>query len=127
MRNTRSGFFEEPEFRAVLGHLPDYLRPLIEFCYLTGWRIGEVLPLTWRQVDFPAGTLRLEPGTTKNDDGRMFPFAALPPLADLLTAKRERTALIERESAQVIPWVFHREGRPIRDFRTAWKSACKAA
>jgi integrase len=127
VRNTRSGFFEEPEFRAVLGSLPDDLRPLIEFCYLTGWRIGEVLSLTWRQVDFPAGTLRLEPGTTKNDDGRTFPFTALPRLAKLLTAQRKRTTLIERTTTQTIPWVFHRSGRPIRDFRTVWKSACETA
>jgi hypothetical protein len=27
----------------------------------------------------------------------------------------------------VIPWVFRRDGRPIRYFRRAWLSACKAA
>ena len=24
-------------------------------------------------------------------------------------------------------WVFHRDGKPIRNFRRAWKAACKAA
>jgi integrase len=32
---------------------------------------SEVLTLERRQVDLEAGTLRLEPGTTKNDDGRV--------------------------------------------------------
>ena len=36
--NARQGFFEEPQFRAVLEHLPDYLRPVITFAYCTGWR-----------------------------------------------------------------------------------------
>ena len=29
-------------------------------------------------MDFSAGTVRLELGTTKNDEGRMFPFGAMP-------------------------------------------------
>ena len=40
VRNVRSGFFEEPEMRAVLARLSDDLRPVIEFAYLTGWRAG---------------------------------------------------------------------------------------
>lgn len=30
---------------------------------------SEVLPLQWSQVDFKAGTVRLDPGTTKNREG----------------------------------------------------------
>ncbi len=127
VRNTRSGFFEEPEFRAVLAELPRYARLLVEFAYLTGWRIGEVLSLTWRQVDFLAGIVRLEPGTTKNDEGRAFPFEALPALATLLRTQRERTSELERERGQLIPWVFHRHGKPIHSFRDAWLKACERA
>src|SRR5262249_48471743 len=72
--NARQGFFEEKEFRAVLKHLPEHLRPVAEFAYYTGWRHGEVFGLQWRQVDF-AGTIRLEPGTTKNDEARTSPSA----------------------------------------------------
>ena len=56
---------------------------MIEFLYLTGWRTTEVLTLEWRNVDFTAGAVRLEPGTTKNDEGREFPFSVLPPLEAL--------------------------------------------
>ena len=50
---------------------------MIEFAYITGWRIAiEVLPLEWRQVDFAAGEVRLDAGTTKNGDGRVFPMTA---------------------------------------------------
>ncbi len=39
--------------------------------YGLGWRMqSEVLSLERRQLDLDSGTLRLEPGTTKNDDGR---------------------------------------------------------
>jgi integrase len=118
--NARQGFFEEPEFRAVLVHLPDYLRPPMTFCYLTGWRRSEVLSLTWAQVDFRAQEVRLEPGTTKNDDGRTFPFGAYAPLRDLIYAQRARTA-------KDCPWVFHHDGRRILDYRAAWRTACLAA
>jgi integrase len=58
--NARQGFFEQAEFEALLPHLPDYARPAIQFAYITGWRIrSEVLPLTWAQIDFVAGTVRL--------------------------------------------------------------------
>jgi integrase len=125
--NVRQGFFEAPEYRAVLGQLPEPLRPLVTFLYLTGWRLGEVLALQWRQVDFRAGVVRLEPGTTKNREGRAFPFAVLPELAALLQAQRATTTVLERTTGRVIPAVFHREGHPIRDLRGAWESACIAA
>src|SRR5262245_7019416 len=57
--NARQGFFERAEFEAVLARLPDYLRPPIAFAYQVGWRtLSEILPLTWRQVDLEAGTVR---------------------------------------------------------------------
>jgi len=61
-----------------------------------------VLWLTWRQVDFRAGTVRLEPGTTKNGEGRTFPFAALPELAELLGEQWERTQGFQRERGRIV-------------------------
>jgi hypothetical protein len=38
----------------------------VTFAFITGWRIrSEVLPLEWRQVDFAAGEIRLDPENTK--------------------------------------------------------------
>lgn len=129
--NARQGFFEEGDFRALLAELPEFLRPAMEFAYLTGWRVpSEVLKLTWAQVDFRAKVVRLEVGTTKNGEGRVFPFATFPALQALLVAQRERTEALEREAGQVgtIRLVFHRDGgKPIDRFDKAWKSACKRA
>jgi len=127
VRNTRQGFFEEPELKAVLAQLRSELRPVVEFAHLTGWRRGEVLSLQWRQVDLAAGVVRLEPGTTKNDEGRTFPVADLPELAELLKRQRELTSALERASGSIVPWVFHRSGQPIRNFHDAWREACKRA
>lgn len=51
--------------------------------------------------------MRLEPGTTKNDEGRVFPFGALPELANLLRAQWEQSLSLELATSQSIPWVFH--------------------
>jgi len=126
--NVRTRFFEPEQFAAVQARLPEDLRPAVEFAYLTGWRLkSEVLALQWWQVDFEAGMVRLEPGSTKNADGRVFPFAALPALAGLLRTQAERTRAIERASGSIIPWVFHRHGSPIQYFRRTWIRACRLA
>jgi integrase len=127
VENTRTGFFEPAEFKALLSELPETLKGLAEFYYLTGWRKNEVLTRQWSNVDVVAGVIRLEPGETKSGKGRVFPFSTLPALRKLLERQRSYTDEVERRTGQVVPWVFHREGRPIRDFRAAWKAACKRA
>jgi integrase len=138
-RNTRKGFFEAEMFHAVLEHLPEPLRRVIEFAYITGWRIpSEVLTLQWRQVDFDAndgvGEIRLDPETTKNRAGRAFPITD-----DLRVLLKSRYAEHQRLrlAGQLVPWVFFRmvakgrgepkEPRPIRAFNKAWAAACLAA
>ncbi|MGH9813306.1 MAG: tyrosine-type recombinase/integrase [Candidatus Acidiferrales bacterium] len=124
----RSGFFERAEVDALLRALPDYLRSPVAFMFYTGWRREEVVGLEWRQVDLRAGVVRLDPGTTKNQDGRTFPFAALPPLGELLHAQRERVTKLERRRGVIVPWVFPGRGaRRIVSFRKAWATACTAA
>lgn len=125
--NARHGFFERAEFDKVRAQLPAPLRPVMLFAYLTGWRKREILGLRWQDVDFKSGMVRLEPGTTKNREGRAFPFGALPELAALLKAQREATSAVERERAALVPWVFHRAGQPIRSYDCAWHSACERA
>ncbi len=76
-------------------------------------------------MDFQAGWLRLEPGETKNGEGRMFPLT--PELREILERQRVRTEALERATGQIIPWIFHRNGKPIKGFRRAWLTACKRA
>jgi integrase len=124
--NVRTGFFEPERFEAVRVHLPAPLQPLVHFAYITGWRVpSEVQPLQWRQVDFATSTVRLDAGTTKNGDGRVFPMTQ--ELRALLQAQREHTDTVQRERGIICPWVFHRNGEPIRVFRKAWATACQAA
>lgn len=124
--NVRTGFFERDQFERVRAHLPEPVRPVVTFAYVTGWRVrSEILPMCWRQVDFEARTVRLDPGTTKNKKGRVFPFTA--ELAAILEAQRADTRAVEKEKGIVCPYVFHRNGKQIKYFRRTWKKACVAA
>jgi integrase len=125
--NVRQGFFEAADFHAVLAELPEALGPVVEFAYLTGWRKSEILGLTWDRVDFSAGVVRLDVGSTKTGQGRTFPFKVLPALATLLDRQRTTTRTVERRTGALVRYVFHRDGARIRDFYTAWHAACQRA
>jgi integrase len=70
--NVRQGFFEAAEFHAVKSALADAdLRDLVEYLYRTGWRKGEAATLTWGDVDFTSGIIRLRPEHSKNGRARL--------------------------------------------------------
>lgn len=120
IENARQGFFDRATFDALVRAAPRYLKPILTFMYVTGWRRSEVLAMTWRQVDFDTGVARLEPGTTKTGEGREFPFGQVPELALALDDQRAWTSQLERARGEIIPWVFHKNGKRIRNFRRAW-------
>jgi site-specific recombinase XerD len=125
-RNVRTGFAEHPQVEAVCRHLPPDEADAVRVMFITGWRSkSEVLPLTWPQVDWAGGFLRLEPGTTKNDEGRSFPL--IPALRAVLERRLEVTRRCERAQGRIIPLVFHRNGRTIKAMRRSWASACRHA
>jgi len=125
---VRTGFFESADVATLVDTLPDYLRNVVRFAFITGWRIpSEVLTLTWNQVDDARQIVRLEPGTTKNGAGREFPFTHDPDLAAVLVAQRQLRDELLRDHHRIVPWVFHRHGAQIKEFRWAWKSALKRA
>jgi integrase len=78
-------------------------------------RIGELLSLTWDQVDMTHGFIRLK--QTKNGKARALPFNET--LWSLFNSIRTRENL---------PWVFHdSEGHRYNDIRHAFNRACEAA
>jgi integrase len=127
----RQGFFEREQFQAVRRHLPEDLQVAATIAYTFGWRSqSEVLTLERRQLDLKAGTLRLDPGATKNDDGRVVYLT--PELKTLLAGQLERVDQLGKLTGAIIPFVFphirgrHR-GKRRDDYRKAWTTACKRA
>ena len=118
--NTRKGFFEHGDFLALREKTPQHLKGFITFAYKTGWRHSEITGLTWNQVDLENGIVRLEPGETKNDNGRtVYLDGELQGIFYRQWKSREN----------LLPFVFlNSEGTDkIKRFDKSWKTACKDA
>lgn len=122
----RKGFFERPDFEAVVAELPAHLQDFARFGYLSGWRKGEIQTLLWSDVDRDGKVIRLRHEESKNGEART------------LTIDGELWHLIERrwkareyecadKTVAFSLHVFHKRGEPVGDFRKAWAAACKAA
>jgi integrase len=148
VRNPKQGFFEAVEYDGVLAYLPAHYVPFVRFGKLTGWRSGEIKNLRRRHVDFVNREIRLDFGTTKNGEGRVFPMSEELEelLREVIPAKgfpedyvftytvrdsegRPYIAHSRRKDPETGEWVVHTlpATRPVGDFRKAWRTACNKA
>ena len=117
--NVCNEIFTRDEVNALLPHLPDYLRDLVLFAFLTGWRKGEITGLRWANVSRSGGVIRLQQDQNK---GREVRVLALQGEVAALIESRWRARRIGDVLAE---HVFHRAGLPQNDFRNAWHTACR--
>lgn len=126
--NVRKGFFERAKFEAVRNRLPPTYQAIVTLAYYAGWRINsEILPLEWRQVDQQACVLRLEPGTTKNREGRVFLYGELVEVKAAIEGLWARREALERDGIITPLLVCRRKGQRIVTFWKRWKTATAAA
>ena len=116
--NARQGFVDPPDYQRIVKAL-EILDPpsadIVRFLYLLGWRLGEVLRLDWQEVNVEAGSVRLPPRRTKNRQPRAIRVGSLL-----------HAVLRRRWEHRLGDAVFHRAGRPVKDFRGSWDRAAAA-
>src|SRR5437867_4888448 len=101
----REGFFEPAQYDAVRRRLSADLQAAVAIAFTCGWRMqSEVLTLERRQLDLEAGTLRLEPGTTKNDEGRLVYLTR--ELKALLAVQLARVEALQKRLGRIVPYLF---------------------
>jgi integrase len=122
-KNVRTEFFEHDGYIALRDALPSFLKPFVTFAYKTGWRESEIVNLTWKRVDLEAGIVRLDPGTTKNDEGRTVYLDG--ELQEIFRNQWEERRRARRLTEYVFPG--HDGIGRIRDFRYRWNEACRTA
>jgi len=117
--NVRRGYVTPEQFARLVAHCPDlWLRAMLETAYVFGWRVSELLALRVGQLDLVTRTIRLDPGTTKNREGRE------------VTIESGRLFQLLRHSVEgkrPDDHVFTRGIKPIRDFRKSWENLRTAA
>ena len=107
------------EIDASIPCLPEHLRDVVLFGYMTDWRKGEIAGLQWANVNRADAIIRLVPEQNKGRTGRVL---ALQGELVALGERRWRARKIGRRLAQ---HVFHPDGNPLGGFREAWLTACR--
>jgi integrase len=119
-RNVRQGFLEDAAYAKLANGCAAeglWLRAMFEVACAFGWRVNELRQLKVRQVDLAARTIRLEPGTTKNSEGRTVVMTELvyQLLAQSIAGKKPEERVFTRKG-----------GSSIGDFRKVWAKVCCA-
>jgi len=119
--NRRTGFVDSAERKRLSSACAFeglWMRAWFECAVTLGWRVSELLNLRVKQVDLADRSIRLNPGETKNGEGRL---AFLTDEAYLLIR-----ACVHAKGPD--DYVFTRQnGKPVKNFRGAWEKATQAA
>jgi integrase len=116
--NVRKGFLEDAQLHALLQDAELWFRALVECGRTYGWRVSELLNMRVEQVDIAQRVIRLEPGTTKNNDGReVFMTDSVHALLTACVHGKKPDAAVFTRS----------DGSAVRDFRVRWERACTRA
>jgi integrase len=125
-QNAREGFIEPATFERIARALPGELQDFARSCYAMGWRKGEVQTLAWSDVDRAHSRITLRRAHSKNGEPRV--LALVGDLGALIERRwQARECETPDRRTALSAFVFHRKGRPVGDFRKAWKVACQTA
>lgn len=109
----RIRFLTRDQADELIQTAPEHLAPVIRFALSTGCRMGEILGLEWRRVDFERRVAWLDPGTTKNGEGRGIPL------------NQEALLALRSVQGQHFQWCFSYQGKRMDRVGSAWKRLLK--
>jgi integrase len=116
--NVRKGFLEDAQLQSLMKDAELWFRALVECGRTYGWRVSELLNMRVEQVNTAQRVIRLEPGTTKNNDGReVFMTDSVHALLSACVRGKKPDAAVFTRSG----------GSAVRDFRVTWERACTHA
>jgi len=113
--NARKKTITMDQFKTLMDRLPRHARGILAMGFYTGMRRGEILSLTWPQVDMKNRVIKLEAKDTKDREARVIPVCE--ELYQILDAIPR--ALHDNH-------VFLYGGKPLADIRRGLREACEA-
>jgi integrase len=114
--NERDRILTLEEYARLMACCSPHLKSIIKVAYHTGMRQGEILNLTWGQVDLKDGFIKLNPENTKTNEGRLVPLT-------------EELVEMFRSMPRGLPEVkvFTFQGKPLTYIKVGFVKACKRA
>jgi len=114
----RSRFLSEEEAAKLINCSEPYFKPVLLTALYTGMRLGEILGLTWEHVFLEdRANPRIEVTQTKNNKNRFIPMnQSLVKVIASIEKKSKDTSVF---------WGIR--GKPLKDIRKPFASACKQA
>ena len=124
--NARDRVLSPDEYQRLYDAAAAHLKPIIATGYYTGMRRGEILGLTWDQVDMGEGFIHLAAEETKDGEARDIPICE-----DLKKILRRLPRALHLPNV----FLFTRKlktrdeviQRPVKDIQRAMHEACKEA
>src|SRR5215831_14198571 len=116
--SPREDFFEPLEVVQVIQFLLEYLKDLVRFAHISSWRKQEITTLQWDSISFRNKEILLRQHRVKTRTARVLPMSS-----EVLELMRRR----EADKVEGCPYIFHRRGERIYDFRKAWNTAITKA
>jgi len=116
--NVRRGFIEDEEFALLTANANQlWLQTFLEIAYTWGWRVSEILSRRVRHVDLHKRIIRLDPGETKNDQGRecIMTGKIYELVKQCIDGKQRDDFLLTRT-----------QNRPVKTFRGTWATLCRS-
>ncbi len=107
------------DFQTILKHCPEWLQWAFATAYALAMRPGnvELFSLLWASFNWRHGYVQYAQGKT----GRV--KRVYPPLTYWAEAERR----YKEDMAAGIPWVCHKKGKKVLDYKTAWQKAVREA
>jgi integrase len=114
--NARDRILSPEEYARLMAHCPAHLKPIIKLAYHTAMRRGEILSLTWAQVDLKEGFIKLAPEDTKTNERRLVPLNG--ELMEMFKAMPRGLPMTP---------VFTYQGHSIGEMKRSFATACNRA
>lgn len=114
--NVRDRLLSDSEYIHLLTVCCEHIKPIVKTAYYTAMRQGEILGLTWGQIDTKEGFIKLQPEDCKTNEARLVPLN--DELIEMFKSMPRGLPMVK---------VFTFRGKSISSIKKSFVAACNRA